>query len=117
LRLDSEQILGEPLLFYVVGNKSNIQSKIEENLLPGVRYFILGPGAYFDDGYIFGFQNASYENMESVNRLNGFDIYAFPAKMLPGGYLIGRDGYEGIDIMDSKTILEVDWDWKCSLVL
>ncbi|MDY6820849.1 MAG: arylsulfotransferase family protein [Deferribacterota bacterium] len=39
-----------------------------------------------------------------------FGIYAFPAKMLPGGYLIGRDGYEGIDIMDSKTILEVDWN-------
>lgn len=39
-----------------------------------------------------------------------FNIYAFPAKMLPGGYLIGRDGYEGIDIMDSKAVVEVDWN-------
>ena len=39
-----------------------------------------------------------------------FNIYAFPAKMLPGGYLMGRDGYQGIDIMDSKSVVEVDWN-------
>lgn len=39
-----------------------------------------------------------------------FNIYAFPAKMLSGGYLMGRDGYQGIDIMDSKSVVEVDWN-------
>lgn len=78
VKVSTERISGEPLFFYIVGNKSNNQSKIEENLPSGVSYFVLGTGAYYDDGYIFGFQNISYTGKETVNKLKSLDIFAFP---------------------------------------
>jgi len=78
VKVGSENLSGDSLLFYIVGNKSNTQSKIEENLISGTDYFVLGNGSYYDDGYIFGFQNASFLGTESVNRLKSLEIYAFP---------------------------------------
>ena len=78
VKVNSEEIKGKSLLFYIAGNKSKAQSKVEENLTNGIRYFILGEGGYFDDGYNFGFQNVSYFGSESRNNLNGLEIYLFP---------------------------------------
>ena len=101
IKVNSEQISGEPLLFYIVGNKSNTQSKIEEKLVSGISYFILGTGAYYDDGYIFGFQNISYKGKESVNRLKSLDIYVFPFDYVKNIKLTKKDSIINNPIYES----------------
>ena len=91
VKVNSENLLGEPLLFYVVGNKSNTQSKIEENLKSGINYYILGNGSYYDDGYIFGFQNISFSETSTVNKLHSLEIYALPFDFIKKIKFIKRD--------------------------
>ncbi|MFZ2664088.1 MAG: hypothetical protein WAX66_01895 [Patescibacteria group bacterium] len=90
VKVDSENISGEPLFFYIVGSKSNTQSKIENNLPSGLRYFILGSGNYFDDGYTFGFQNISYVGEISENKLKGLEVYLFPFDYLKNIKLVNK---------------------------
>jgi hypothetical protein len=44
------------------------------------------------------------------NVVKTFNILGMPAKMLPGGYLLGRVNLFKNNMQESKTILEVDWN-------
>lgn len=91
IKVESKNISGEPLFFYIVGSKSNAQSKMEENLPSGNKYFILGSGNYFDDGYTFGFQNISYSKETSINELNSLKVYLFPFDYLKSVKFVNKN--------------------------
>ncbi|MFC1722049.1 hypothetical protein ACFL0C_00185, partial [Patescibacteria group bacterium] len=78
IKVDSENILGNNLFFYIFGNRTRKQSKLETNLKGGTEYFLLNPGYFYDDGYFLSFQNTSYESLKSENKLNLLETYLFP---------------------------------------
>ena len=65
VKLDSENIKGNNLCFYIFGNQTRKQSKLETNLAGGTEYFLLDPGYFFDDGYFFSFQNPTPIKIET----------------------------------------------------
>jgi hypothetical protein len=97
VKVKSENVQGKELFFYIFGNRSRKQSKIETNLLGGTEYFILNPGYYFDDGYFFSFQNPSYKSLESENKLNLLEVYLLPFDYLKRLRLVSKDIVEGSD--------------------
>lgn len=91
VKVNSENVKGKELFFYIFGNRTRKQSKLETNLKGGTEYFILNPGYYFDDGYFFSFQNPSYESLESENKLNLLEIYLLPFNYLKKLRLVRND--------------------------
>lgn len=91
VKLDSENISGKELFFYIFGNKTRRQSKLETNLKGGLEYFLINPGYYFDDGYFFSFQNSSYESIPSENKLKLLEVYLWPHDYLKNVRLV-RNG-------------------------
>ncbi|MBN1462700.1 MAG: hypothetical protein JW922_03380 [Paludibacteraceae bacterium] len=91
IKVESQNIVGNNLFFYVFGNNSRKQSKLETNLNGGTEYFILNPGYYYDDGYFFSFQNSSYETLKSENLLKQLDLYLFPFEYIKNIKLIRKD--------------------------
>jgi hypothetical protein len=91
VKVESQNVSGKELFFYIFGNRTRKQSKLETNLKGGTEYFILNPGYYFDDGYFFSFQNPSYESQSSENRLNLLEIYLLPFDYLKKLRLVRND--------------------------
>jgi hypothetical protein len=91
IKVDSTNIKGKELFFYIFGNRSRKQSKIESDLKGGEEYFVLNPGYYYDDGYYFSFQNPSFRSLESENELKLLEIYLLPFDHLKNIRLIRKD--------------------------
>jgi hypothetical protein len=91
VKLDSQNVAGKELFFYIFGNRTRKQSKLEVNLKGGTEYFMLNPGYYYDDGYFFSFQNPSYETIPSENKLTLLDVYLFPFEYLKKVRLVRKD--------------------------
>ena len=91
VKVDSENVSGKELFFYIFGNRTRRQSKMEVNLKGGVEYFVINPGFYYDDGYFFSFQNPSYESIPSENRLDLLDVYLLPFDYLKNIKLVRKD--------------------------
>lgn len=94
VKVDSENISGKELFFYIFGNRTRRQSKLEVNLKGGPEYFVINPGYYYDDGYFFSFQNASYETIPSENRLELLEVYLLPFEYLKQVKLVRKDAAE-----------------------
>jgi len=90
VKVDSENITGKELFFYIFGNRTRRQSKLEVNLKGGVEYFAVNPGYYFDDGYFFSFQNPSYESTPSENKLELLETYLLPFEYLKNIKLVKK---------------------------
>jgi len=90
VKVDSENIAGKELFFYIFGNRTRRQSKLEVNLKGGVEYFAINPGHYFDDGYFFSFQNPSYESIPSENKLKTLEVYLMPFEYLKNVKLVKK---------------------------
>ena len=91
VKVDSDNTQGKGFLFYVFGNKTRKQSKVEVTLDGGSEYFILNPGFLLDDGYFFSFQNSSYEHLEAKNSLNALEVYLFPHEYVTKLRFVKRD--------------------------
>ena len=91
VKLNSENLTGKELFFYIFGNKTRKQSKLETNLKGGVEYFLLNPGYYYDDGYYFSFQNSSYKAIPSENNLLLLDVYLLPFEYLKNVRFVKHD--------------------------
>jgi hypothetical protein len=91
VKVNSENISGKELFFYIFGNRTRRQSKLETNLKGGIEYFVINTGYYYDDGYFFSFQNPSYESIPSENKLNLLEVYLLPFDYLKNVKLVRKD--------------------------
>ncbi len=102
VKVDSNNVRGKELFFYIFGNRTRKQSKVEVNLKGDEEYFILNPGYFYDDGYFFSFQNPSYETVESENKLNLLEVYLLPFDYLKNIRLVRNDLLE--DLPETKYV-------------
>jgi len=71
-------ILQKPGLFFYVKDKTKEQVLIEDRLKYPTEYYVLPLHYRYGVGYDFTFQNTSFVNMTSANRLDSIEIYSFP---------------------------------------
>lgn len=76
-QLEFEPIQGRSLLFYTL-DLTKKESVIEDRLRENQAYFIIPPRYPYGLGYNFSFQQNSYTNIPSTNKLKQLAIYAFP---------------------------------------
>jgi hypothetical protein len=75
--INTERLAGRSLLFYIL-DLTKKESVVEERLRNEDRYFMIPPRDRHGLGYNFSFQQNSYTNIPSENKLNELKIYAFP---------------------------------------
>ena len=80
--VETENLSGNDLFFYILGSKNNRFSKLETLLGTGTHYFVLNPGYFFDDGYIFSFLNQSFGRDSVKNKVGSLKVYVFPVEYL-----------------------------------
>lgn len=77
IHIRNTNIQGRRPFFYLLNNATK-QSYIEDRLQSDSDYFVVPPQSSAGQGYLMIFNNNSYENMTSVNRIDGITIYMLP---------------------------------------
>ena len=77
VKITNQNLKGQKLFFYILDDTRE-QNYLEDRLKKNMETYIIAPRFDQGIGYSFNFNNNSYENIESVNRLNSLDIYLLP---------------------------------------
>ncbi len=85
VRIKNENIRGQRLFFYAQSETTG-STIIEDRLSEDVAYYILPTGNRYSRGYVFGFQNDSYEGLASENALISLQVYRMPLEQLKALY-------------------------------
>lgn len=77
VKIKNQNISGQRLFFYIL-DKTKEQAYLETRLVDNLEYFILGSRFKHGLGYVFSFQENSYKNIPSVNKLTDLSLYLLP---------------------------------------
>lgn len=107
VKVKSDNIEGRNLFFYIL-DITKKQGYLETRLTNGTEYYLISPKFQYGLGYSFNFQNNSYKNLVSKNRLSDLEIYSFPVDYIKNIHLI-KKGYSAItprflDSVEAKKI-------------
>ena len=77
LTIEAKNIEGRSLLLYIVDDTKK-QNDVEDRLINGKSYYIINPKNQSGLGYNFNFNNDSFENQRSINKVDSIKLYLFP---------------------------------------
>lgn len=77
VKVANKNISGQRLFFYILDNTKE-QIYLEDRLKKDVEDYIIAPKFEQGTGYSFIFNNNSYENIESINKLDSLETYLLP---------------------------------------
>lgn len=78
VKIDNENIDGQRFFFYIL-DATNEQSYLEDRIQNNMQYYIVAPRFKYGRGYSFIFNNNSYTNISSINKLKSLEVYLIPS--------------------------------------
>jgi hypothetical protein len=81
VKIRGEQLSG-PSLFFYIQDLTKDQAYLEDRLIENSGYYVIAPRFEHGVGYAFTFQNASYQTIQSENRLDEVSVYLMPYDVL-----------------------------------
>lgn len=91
----NERMQGRALLFYIL-DLTKKESVVEERLRNQTEYFVIPPRYQYGLGYNFSFQQNSYTNLPSENKITKLSVYAFPFTEIKNIQFVRKDAPDQI---------------------
>ncbi len=81
VRIKNENLDGQRFFFYVL-DATNEQSYIEDRIKNNTEFYLIASRFRYGRGYSFVLNSNSYENIDSINKINSLEVFLIPYEQI-----------------------------------